>query len=128
MTALDTRRLRLRPFTLADHAAHAQIYSDPEVMRYMPRGPLTPSEASQASQEVLRRFIDHWTRYAYGVWAVTDKGTGTLLGQRHAGMRPRGCDASVGSDRDRTHPEGGRRHRRRPSRDRELAFAGQRSV
>jgi RimJ/RimL family protein N-acetyltransferase len=81
MTVLDTPRLRLRPFALADHAAHAQIYSDPQVMRYMPRGPMTPPEAQQASHEVLRHFIDHWTRYAYGVWAVTDKVTGTLLGQ-----------------------------------------------
>jgi RimJ/RimL family protein N-acetyltransferase len=81
MTVLATPRLRLRPFTLADHAAHAQIYSDPEVMRYMPRGPMTPPEAHQASQAVLTHFIDHWTRYPFGVWAVTDNVTGTLLGQ-----------------------------------------------
>ena len=81
MTVLATPRLRLRPFTLADHAEHAQIYSDPEVMRYMPRGPMTPPEAHQASQAVLTHFIDHWTRYPFGVWAVTDNVTGTLLGQ-----------------------------------------------
>jgi ribosomal-protein-alanine N-acetyltransferase len=81
MTVLLTPRLRLRPFTLADHAAHASLYSDAEVMRYMPRGPLTPEAARQASHAVLTQFIEHWTRHAFGVWAVTDKATGTLLGQ-----------------------------------------------
>jgi ribosomal-protein-alanine N-acetyltransferase len=81
MTALATRRLRLRPFTLADHAAHASLYSDAEVMRYMPRGPLSPAAARQASHTVLRHFIEHWAQHAFGVWAVTDKATGVLLGQ-----------------------------------------------
>jgi ribosomal-protein-alanine N-acetyltransferase len=81
MAELDTHRLRLRPFTLLDHAAHATIYSDPLVMRYMPRGPMTPAEAQQASLAVLRQFMAHWDRHAFGVWAVTEKTTGTLLGQ-----------------------------------------------
>jgi ribosomal-protein-alanine N-acetyltransferase len=81
MSVLDTSRLRLRPFTLADHEAHAQIYSDPQVMQYMPRGPMALPEARQASQAVLTHFIEHWTQHGFGVWAVTDKATGTLLGQ-----------------------------------------------
>jgi RimJ/RimL family protein N-acetyltransferase len=81
MAELDTHRLRLRPFTLLDHEAHARIYSDPLVMRYMPRGPMTLTEAQQASLAVLRQFRTHWDRYAFGVWAVTEKTTGTLLGQ-----------------------------------------------
>jgi RimJ/RimL family protein N-acetyltransferase len=81
MAELDTPRLRLRPFTLHDHAAHASIYSDPAVMQYMPRGPLTPAEAQEASLAVLRQFVAHWDQHAFGVWAVTEKTTGTLLGQ-----------------------------------------------
>ena len=81
MAELDTLRLRLRPFTLHDHAAHASIYSDPAVMQYMPRGPLTPAEAQEASFAVLTQFVAHWDRHAFGVWAVTEKTTGTLLGQ-----------------------------------------------
>jgi ribosomal-protein-alanine N-acetyltransferase len=81
MAELHTLRLRLRPFTLHDHEAHASIYSDPLVMRYMPRGPLTLAEAQQASLAVLRQFMAHWDRHAFGVWAVTEKTTGTLLGQ-----------------------------------------------
>ena len=81
MTVLATPRLQLRPFTLADHEAHARIYSDAEVMRYMPRGPMTLAAARQASQAVLTHFIKHWAEHAFGVWAVMDKATGTLLGQ-----------------------------------------------
>jgi ribosomal-protein-alanine N-acetyltransferase len=81
MAELDTRRLRLRPFTLHDHEAHARIYSDPVVMQYMPRGPLTPAAAHEASSAVLRQFMAHWECHAFGVWAVTEKTTGTLLGQ-----------------------------------------------
>ena len=81
MAELDTLRLRLRPFTLHDHEAHASIYSDPAVMQYMPRGPLTLAAARQASFAVLRQFMAHWDRHAFGVWAITEKTTGTLLGQ-----------------------------------------------
>jgi ribosomal-protein-alanine N-acetyltransferase len=81
MTVLTTPRLRLRPFTLTDHAAHAALYSDAEVMRYMPRGPMSPLAARQASLTVLTHFIEHWAQHAFGVWAVTDKTTGQLLGQ-----------------------------------------------
>ena len=81
MAELDTARLLLRPFTLHDHAAHARIYSDPAVMQYMPRGPLTPAAAQEASLAVLKQFMAHWDRHAFGVWAVTDKTTGALLGQ-----------------------------------------------
>jgi ribosomal-protein-alanine N-acetyltransferase len=50
-------------------------------MRYMPRGPLAPEAAHQASHAVLTQFMAHWAQHTFGVWAVTDKTTGTLLGQ-----------------------------------------------
>jgi ribosomal-protein-alanine N-acetyltransferase len=42
---------------------------------------MTLEAARQASQAVLTHFMAHWDELAYGVWAVTDKATGGLLGQ-----------------------------------------------
>jgi ribosomal-protein-alanine N-acetyltransferase len=81
MSTISTARLRLRPFTLDDGPAHTQRYSDADVMRYMPRGRLTPAQAQEASQTVLQQFINHWAERGFGVWAVVDQATGTLLGQ-----------------------------------------------
>lgn len=81
MSTINTARLRLRPFTMDDGPAHAQIYRDAEVMQYMPRGPLTPWQAQEASQSVLQQFIHHWAERGFGVWAVVDKTTDILLGQ-----------------------------------------------
>ncbi|MBC5766135.1 GNAT family N-acetyltransferase [Ramlibacter albus] len=78
---LETDRLVLRPFTLADHADYARITSDPDVMRYMGTGiAYTPDIAWRAIASVL----GHWELLGYGLWAVTLKETGALIG--HAGF------------------------------------------
>ena len=78
---VETPRLVLRPFTLADHAGYARITADPDVMRYMGAGnPYTPDLAWRAMAAVL----GHWELLGYGLWAVTLREGGALIG--HAGF------------------------------------------
>jgi ribosomal-protein-alanine N-acetyltransferase len=54
------------------------LYADPEVTRYLPGADVSPLERT-------RRFYDfvteHWARHGFGIWAVTDRASGELLGQ-----------------------------------------------
>jgi RimJ/RimL family protein N-acetyltransferase len=81
MTEIETARLHLRPLTLQDLENLAQIYGDPEVMRYR----LHPEPATRAqTQESLTQMIAHWQRYGFGRWATIEKATQTLIG--HCGL------------------------------------------
>ena len=81
MTALDTARLHLRPFTLDDLDAHARLYADPEITRWLSDGPWSGHVARERSERAVRRFVSHWKACGYGVWAVEDRSTGRFLGQ-----------------------------------------------
>lgn len=76
---LHTQRLRLRPITIDDAAAMLAYKSDPEVVRYVPYGPLELGE-------VERRIATTWsttrfTRQGDAVClAVEESATGTLVG------------------------------------------------
>lgn len=83
--ALETARLRLRPFTLGDLGALCRITADAEVMRYIGDGfPLTPAE----TEANLRNIMDAFQRRGYGRWALEEKAGGALLG--YCGL---GCPA-----------------------------------
>lgn len=85
MTELLTDRLQLRPFSPEDFEAHAQICSDPEVMRYIRSGALTREDAWWQ----MARYIGHWQLRGYGLWAVVERSTNTLIG--HLGfLNPEG--------------------------------------
>jgi len=80
---LTTARLRLRPFTFADEARMHEIYSDPEVMRYVGHGPhRTVSETTAA----LRAYSDMLARRGYSFLAVTERDGGAIVGD--AGLHP----------------------------------------
>ena len=81
VTALDTPRLVLRPFTPDDAADHARIYAKPQVTRFLARGPFLGAEAARRSRLALGLFIDHWKEHGFGVWAVIDRASGALIGQ-----------------------------------------------
>ncbi len=82
MDTLETARLRLRPFTLADvDVYYADISSDPDVMRYLPGG--LPRLRSDA-EWVIGYFMRHAELHSFGVWAVEEKRSGRLIG--HAGL------------------------------------------
>jgi RimJ/RimL family protein N-acetyltransferase len=84
MPEIETARLRLRPYTLKDLDELAAILSNPEVMRYSPRGIIPEEKVKQATQVTLEFFINHWQQYGFGVWAVVQKDTAKLLG--HCGL------------------------------------------
>jgi len=82
---LTTARLRLRPFTFADEARMHEIYSDPEVMRYVGHGPhRTVSETTAA----LRAYSDMLARRGYSFLAVEELDGGRLVGD--GGLHPLG--------------------------------------
>jgi ribosomal-protein-alanine N-acetyltransferase len=95
MSALETRRLRLRPFEPHDHAAHAAIYADPEVTRFLPGGPFLGEVAAVRSARSLSHFASHRAQHGWGVWAVVDKATGAVIGQCGLNVLPDGSDVEL---------------------------------
>ena len=81
LPCLETERLRLRPFTLSDVAAHRRLYADPEVTRHLAGGPYLGADARLRSERAVRRFVDHWRSRGFGVWAVLDRTTEAFVGQ-----------------------------------------------
>ena len=80
---LETARLRMRRVMEADvERWHLVVFSDPEVMRYLPSG--VPVSRDRA-REVFRRFEDGWDRAGLAPWGVELIATGELIG--HCGLR-----------------------------------------
>ena len=76
MQLFETERLSVRPLNHDDVPALTEILSDPEVMKYSLRG--------VCDEEATRQFIDWclqcYESYEVGLWALIEKGTGTLIG------------------------------------------------
>lgn len=78
MLTLETERLILRPFRVADFEQYAEMCADPEVMRYLGEGrTLTRVEAWRQMAMIL----GHWQLRGYGLWAVEERVSGDLLGR-----------------------------------------------
>ena len=75
---LDTERLRLRAFRQDDFETYAAICADPEVMRYLGEG--KPLDRAQ-SWRAMAGIVGHWQLRGFGLWAVEERATGTLLGR-----------------------------------------------
>jgi RimJ/RimL family protein N-acetyltransferase len=80
-SVLLTPRLALRPFSLDHLEAHANLYADPEVTRWIADGPFLGPAARERSERTVRRFVEHWRAYGFGVWAVEARESGRFLGQ-----------------------------------------------
>jgi ribosomal-protein-alanine N-acetyltransferase len=82
MHTIETARLLIRPFTFDDlDSYHRQVYSDPDVTRYLPGGrPRTRAE----TEDVIDYFIEHDQQHGFTIGAVLDKGAGGLIG--HCGL------------------------------------------
>lgn len=76
---IETERLVLRPLALADLGSLHDVYGDREVMRYIGRGN-TYSETVEQSEARLQRLIDHHERHGFSMWAVTDRESGSVMG------------------------------------------------
>lgn len=78
MKILETRRLILRRQAPDDLESLWAIYSDPEVIQYIPDAPRTYEEA----KEELEWFMNgHPQHPELGLWATIDKETGTFIGR-----------------------------------------------
>lgn len=74
--SIETPRLHLRPWRADDPDDFARITADPEVMRFMLRGPLDRGEA----QGRIERFERQRRERGLGHWAVECRRDTTLLG------------------------------------------------
>jgi RimJ/RimL family protein N-acetyltransferase len=74
---LRTPRLELRPFTDADLPVAHRIYSDPEVMRYVGRGPVRSEHETRA---MLAAYAAHQAAHGYSFLAVVERASGALIG------------------------------------------------
>jgi RimJ/RimL family protein N-acetyltransferase len=83
---LETERLVLRRFTMADADNLVGLDSDPEVMHFITGG--RPTRREDIVANVLPAFLGYYERFAgYGFWAAMEKSTGDFLGWFH--FRPR---------------------------------------
>jgi RimJ/RimL family protein N-acetyltransferase len=73
--ALDTARLRLRPWQEADVAGFAEMSADPAVMEF-----LRPFPDRAACDAWVERARQHWRRHGFGQWVVELPGTAPFLG------------------------------------------------
>jgi len=77
MVTLQTPRLLLRMFRQTDIDAYARICADPDVMRFLGGTPMSRGEAWRQ----MAMFLGHWQLRGYGMWAVEERETGTLVGR-----------------------------------------------
>jgi RimJ/RimL family protein N-acetyltransferase len=89
---LETQRLVLRRFSMADADNLVSLDADPDVMRFVTGG--IPTSRDEIENDFLPAFLAYYDRYeGYGFWAVIDKVTGEFLGWFHFRPRP---DAAPG--------------------------------
>ena len=84
MSRIETERLVLKLYTDADKADFIRLLTDPIVMRYVDKGPLSPEQAEMLWRKLMMEF------YPQGVdtiWAVFAKDDGRYVG--NASLRPR---------------------------------------
>jgi RimJ/RimL family protein N-acetyltransferase len=78
MTQLETPRLLLRQFKESDLDLYAGMCADQEVMRYIGEGrALTRAE----SWRNMAGILGHWQLRGYGLWAIEEKVSGSLIGR-----------------------------------------------
>ncbi len=82
MTMIETERLILRDFKPTDLPDyHREIYSDPDVTRYLPGGQPRPLDRTKF---VLDYSIEHGQKHGFTFWAVIRKADQQFLG--HCGL------------------------------------------
>ena len=83
---LETRRLVLRRFTMADVDNLVSLDADPDVMHFVTGG--RPTARDEIENEILPGFLAYYGQFeGYGFWAAIEKATGEFLGWFH--FRPR---------------------------------------
>lgn len=79
--SLRTERLILRPITEGEGKLLRELFSDPDVTKYLPWGhPYSDSETERRLQELL----SHWNRSHFGTYAIRQKADRRAIG--YAGL------------------------------------------
>jgi RimJ/RimL family protein N-acetyltransferase len=79
---LETPRLVLRRFTMADVDNLVSLDADPDVMRYVTGGITTSRE--EIETEILPDWLTYYEQFdGYGFWAAIEKPSGEFLGWFH---------------------------------------------
>lgn len=87
---LHTDRLVLRAFAEGDLDVYAAMCADEEVMRHIGSGGAVDRDVAWRQMAL---FAGHWVLRGYGMWAVVEKATGTLVG-RAGFLNPEGWPAN----------------------------------
>jgi RimJ/RimL family protein N-acetyltransferase len=74
---IETERLKLRGHGIADFAASAAMWADPDVTRHIGGRPLTEEETWSR----LLRYVGHWAVLGFGYWVVELRSTGSFIGE-----------------------------------------------
>jgi RimJ/RimL family protein N-acetyltransferase len=74
---LETERLRLRPYALSDFEPYVQMWSDPDVVRFIGGKPFE----REASWSRFVRQQGMWTYMGFGFFAIEEKATGQFVGE-----------------------------------------------
>lgn len=73
---LETQRLMLRRFTMADADDLVSLDADPDVMCLVTGG--VPTSRDEVENEVLPAFLGYYQRYeGFGFWAAVERTTGS---------------------------------------------------
>ncbi|MGD8451800.1 MAG: GNAT family N-acetyltransferase [Phycisphaerae bacterium] len=74
----QAERLQFRRLTMDDLDPLAELYADPDVMRYIGVGGVRTRDGTR---EKLRELIDAEASQGFGVWATIEWETGTFIGR-----------------------------------------------
>jgi RimJ/RimL family protein N-acetyltransferase len=74
---LETERLVLRKPELGDLDGYAELWGDPEVVRFLSGSTLPRDEVPAA----IERMLGHWERHGVGLFSVLRKEDGRLVGR-----------------------------------------------
>lgn len=81
---IETERLLLREFEPSDGHS-VTFYADPEVMRYIPRGPWRSDDVEPGFLRMIAFRHAQWQSAGFGMWAIVLKQTGVVIG--HCGLQ-----------------------------------------
>ncbi|MGZ3498019.1 MAG: GNAT family N-acetyltransferase [Vulcanimicrobiaceae bacterium] len=77
MSFIQTDRLLIRKWMHSDLDAAMAIYGDPDVMHFIPVGPMTRDQVAR----MVERFIEEDERSGFGLWPVVERANGNLVGE-----------------------------------------------
>ena len=96
---ITTKRLIIRPCTLADFEAMHAVWSDPEVMAPIPSQPYD----QERSWARLTEKISHQARHGFSKWAVAETASGMVIGECGVHYFEGGPDIELGYRLARAH-------------------------